>query len=1160
MKAKHPSNKKTRWSAWGLLAAILLVVPMPGNSQAQDTGTPSLDPLRRITSGSHETLVEPRLLTQLDADGTSGYMIYFHERPDLSAAEQMDWQERGWYTVKTLQESAARTQARVRSYLDAQGARYQAFWIENVIVVESGTRATFDGLLNMPEIASLRAKRVTQAVEPVEKNLADSVTRQSIETNLSHVKADQVWALGYRGEGLVVANIDTGVRYTHEALAPHYRGNLGNGSYEHAYNWLGVASGSATPVDDQGHGTHTMGIMVGDDNGSNQVGMAGGARWIACDACELGICPGDALLTCAQWIVAPYPAGDPGAADPDMRPHVVSNSWTICSRTYDDWFQGAVDSWHAAGIYPIFANGNASNCGYSYPPGCNTAGIPARYGNVTAVGSTGQSDGEYASHSNWGPTDNLDPVNPRGYASIKPQVVAPGVGIRSSYGGDDTQYVSMSGTSMAAPHVAGLVALMWQAGPCIAGDYATTETILETTAHPIPYATGCGGEGPGDMPNNATGWGEIDALAAVQQAQSMCLPDFTLGVTPDVQDVCAPNQATYNVALGQINSFHEPVALSASGQPGGTTVSFNPNPLTPPGTSLLTISGTGSAAAGTYTIDVTGTSNSSVQHDRLTLRLFSGAPATAALLAPADGSTGQPVTPTFRWTAAAAAGSYQVEIATDPVFAHIIDSTAGLTDTRYTLPSTLNADTVYYWRVRAINACGSANSAPGAFRTDAVPSCNDLILNGDFESGTAGWIENNDIVGQWSTPYGGTWYAELGGEKRAADEIHQPVTIPAGATGSLTYWYSISSDKSDCTQDKAGLTIGGTAIDNYDLCTANNTDGEPPYHQASAVDMADYAGTSAEIRFWATTDNHADLSTFRIDDVSMTLCTSEPAVVADYSDLAGSYGIAWHSSPGSLKLGTNWHADTTFGGGDDNGDDDGVVFDVTGNWEPGGSGTVYVNVTGGTALRYLAGWFDWNDDGDFDDASEQPVAKNVADGLNTVSFPIPNDAGYRANRTVACRFRLYESEPANIRGAETPWGGAIGGEVEDYRFTPTAPTAVILARFEATTDGMAIGLTWETASELNSMGFNLFRSEAANGNYVQLNSALIACQAPGSPLGTIYSWRDDAVAPGVRYYYRLQVLDVGDGATFYGPVSAETAHPSRYFIFLPVTRQSDTGD
>jgi hypothetical protein len=466
---------------------------------------------------SEEIFVEPQIQDEMAEDETTGYLIYFRERPDLSAAYSMEWIERGRFVANALQEAAAHSQAQVRAYLDAQGADYAAFWGGNIISVHSSNRATFDGLLAFPEIGAILAHRSPILYEPEEIEPADGP--MAIEPNISHVNADQVWAMGYTGEGIVVANIDTGVNYGHATLVDHYRGNLGGGSFDHNYNWWDPALGDQQdyPNDWHDHGSNTMGIMLGDDGGANQIGMAPGAQWIACQAFEVS---DDELLECGEFMLAPW---DLTGANPDsdMRPHVVNNSWGDCLQYADHWYDGIVADWHAAGIYPVFSNGNAGNCGYSYPPGCNTVGNPARAGNVTGVGSTGTFDGQYATHSNWGPTDDPDTVNPSGYPDLKPQVMAPGVSIRSA-GNTGDEYVYMTGTSQSAPHVSGLIALMWSAAPCLIGDYATTETIIETTAVPIAYASGCGGEGPGNIPNYATGWGEIDALAAVEAAMEQC--------------------------------------------------------------------------------------------------------------------------------------------------------------------------------------------------------------------------------------------------------------------------------------------------------------------------------------------------------------------------------------------------------------------------------------------------------------------------------------------------------------------------------------------------------------------------------------------------------------------------------------------------------------
>jgi uncharacterized repeat protein (TIGR01451 family) len=480
-------------------------------------------------------IIDPALQAQLETDGAAGYMIVFRSRPDLAPARDMDWIERGRFVASTLQRAAGRAQTGVRAYLQARSVDYHAFWIDNVILVPRSSRLTVNGLLSFPEIAALRPVPRPVLHEPVAVGRpAAPRTPTGVEPNLTHIGVDQVWSKGITGQGIVVANIDTGVRYTHDALVDRYRGTLEGGSYDHAYNWWDPdvdGSQDPAPNDFSGHGSHTAGTMVGDDGAENRIGVAPDARWIACQAFEGG---SDAqvvaeLLECAQFLVAPW---DQNGEQPnaDLRPHVVNNSWGDqgCNG-YDDWYQDVVDAWHAAGIYPVVSNGNQNTyCS----PSCGSVGNPGRYGNVTGVGATGQADGALASYSLWGPTDHADTVNPRGYPYLKPQVVAPGTN-RSAGQLSDEDYYYNTGTSMAAPHVSGLVALMWSAAPCLVGDYATTETIIEQTATPIPYASGCGGEGPANVPNYATGWGEIDACAAVEAAQDHCRTDWLPWVAED---------------------------------------------------------------------------------------------------------------------------------------------------------------------------------------------------------------------------------------------------------------------------------------------------------------------------------------------------------------------------------------------------------------------------------------------------------------------------------------------------------------------------------------------------------------------------------------------------------------------------------------------------
>jgi len=466
--------------------------------------------------------VEQAVLDEMQTKGSASYWIQFKNTVDLSPAYTMNWSDRGWFVYETLQKQADVTQAQVQSYLQGSKVEFKSYWINNSILVTSSTQAVLNDILKFDGVESIQARKTYILYEPDTSAAVLDNGINAIEPNLTHVNADDVWALGIDGAGLVVANIDTGVRYSHQALVEQYRGNNG-GTFDHNYNWFNPDDlGDNVPRDGNGHGTHTMGTMVGDDGGSNQIGIAPGAEWMACAGCPDGGCTDSALLGCGEFIAAPTDLNG-NNADPDLRPNAVNNSWGDCGQTYDPWFAGVISAWHAVGTYPIFSNGNSSNCGYASPPGLNTVGNPARSGNVTGVGSSGEQNGQYATHSNWGPTDNMDIVNPTdGFDEMKPQVLAPGVSIRSSVPTSDTSYEDgWSGTSMSAPHVTGLVALIWQAAPCLVGDYAATETIIESTAVDMIYDDGSP-DTPTNFPNYATGWGEIDALAAVNMASGMC--------------------------------------------------------------------------------------------------------------------------------------------------------------------------------------------------------------------------------------------------------------------------------------------------------------------------------------------------------------------------------------------------------------------------------------------------------------------------------------------------------------------------------------------------------------------------------------------------------------------------------------------------------------
>jgi hypothetical protein len=199
-------------------------------------------------------------------------------------------------------------------------------------------------------------------------------------------------------------------------------------------------------------------------------------------------------------------------------------------------------------------------------------------------------------------------------------------------------------------------------------------------------------------------------------------PDFTLDASPLAQDVCIPDDAAYDLTIGQVQSFTDPVTLSTAGTPAGTTSAFSVNPVIPPGTSVLTL-GTASASAGSYSFDVVGVAPTSTHTVTVGLDLLDAVPAgTPTLVAPADGATLVPLAPIFEWTAAAGASSYTLEVATDAGFTNIV-YTATVVGTNHTAASNLAAGTLHYWQVTPLNACGGGSpSSTFAFTTLVPPS------------------------------------------------------------------------------------------------------------------------------------------------------------------------------------------------------------------------------------------------------------------------------------------------------------------------------------------------------------------------------------------------------------------------------------------------------
>lgn len=413
------------------------------------------------------------------------------------------------------QAHAADRQATLLADLDRLGVDHRGYWLVNAVRVEA-TAAQMAALAARAGVRAVHDDAPRRLAAPVEDPVPRAPT--AVEWGVDRIGAPQLWALGVRGAGVTVGGQDTGVRWDHQALRASYRGWDGAAA-SHDHHWhdairaiIGTGSNpcgldSPLPCDDNNHGTHTIGTITGDDGGSNQIGVAPDARWIACRNMERGNGTPSTYIECFQWFVAPT---DLAGLDPrpDLAPDVVNNSWGCPPSegcTTPAILEQAVVNVRAAGIVVVVSAGNSgSACGTIVDP-------PATYDASFKVGSTTGSNA-MSGFSSRGPVAAGTRTRP------KPDVVAPGSSVRSATRTSTTSYGTFSGTSMAGPHVAGAIALLISGDPRLRGRVARIEKLLRRSAVAVGHSQVCAGIAAAAVPNPVSGWGRIDVHGAWQLA------------------------------------------------------------------------------------------------------------------------------------------------------------------------------------------------------------------------------------------------------------------------------------------------------------------------------------------------------------------------------------------------------------------------------------------------------------------------------------------------------------------------------------------------------------------------------------------------------------------------------------------------------------------
>ncbi len=470
-----------------------------------------LSPLALVASGSEEWRgkIDPLVLETAGREGSAEFLVLLEEQADLAGAGRLTSKRaRGRHVFERLRRTAALTQPAVLAELGRLGAEVRPFWIANMIWVR-GDGASAEAMARRADVRRVYANPWVQLEAPgfdaSQGRARGGCPPAGVAGGVAHTGAPDFWAQGFDGAGAVIGGQDTGYDWDHVALKDSYRGWDG-ASADHAYNWHdAIHSGggvcgadSPQPCDDFGHGTHTMGTMAG-LAGTAAIGMAPGARWMACRNMDQGNGTPATYAECFEFFLAPTDAAGQNP-DPSKAPDVINNSWSCPASegcTDVDVLKMPVENLRAAGVVVVVSAGNGGS-------GCSSVSTPAAiYQASFSIGAGDLSD-VIAGFSSRGP------VTADGSGRLKPDVSAPGVNICSSTPGDS--YGFSSGTSMSAPHVAGLVALLISAQPCLRGRVDAIEQYITDTAVPRTSTQTCGGVPGSEVPNNTYGWGAVRAV------------------------------------------------------------------------------------------------------------------------------------------------------------------------------------------------------------------------------------------------------------------------------------------------------------------------------------------------------------------------------------------------------------------------------------------------------------------------------------------------------------------------------------------------------------------------------------------------------------------------------------------------------------------------
>jgi len=367
---------------------------------------------------------------------------------------------------------------------------YRSYWITNQVFITGATPTIIHVLSILPSISKIEKEFYIplspQAAQPAPSSPVQTRQASTNSYGIDKIQAPAAWALGYAGQGILAASIDTGVRPTHVRLAGRFLGK---------YGWYDPYLFTQSPSDNIGHGTHTMGTMVG----TGGIGVAPNATWAACKGCTVAGCSNNALTACGQFFACPTSGLLFPTKDCTKAPHVINCSWGATGNS--SFYNDIIKVWNAQDIHSSFSAGNSGTT-----TGCSNLDSPGDQNLTIAVGATDENDnlGSYSS------------VGPAKSGILKPDLVAPGSNVLSAWYTSDTATAVATGTSMSSPHVAGVVALLLSKNSSLTLTdvyNALTQNCDQSTL--VGLNQNCGGRSDTVFPNYSFGYGRVNAFRSV---------------------------------------------------------------------------------------------------------------------------------------------------------------------------------------------------------------------------------------------------------------------------------------------------------------------------------------------------------------------------------------------------------------------------------------------------------------------------------------------------------------------------------------------------------------------------------------------------------------------------------------------------------------------